>query len=113
MARPRRLATDPQGGCTLELAVDDLVPVVLGVLLVALGAVGATVTARRAEEAGRLTTMPLQLVPFGVLVGAGAAMVRGWDLGVSILAGAVLVPVVGVVGRWLEVRRYRRRRGRA
>lgn len=69
-----------------------------------LGAVGATVVTRHAERAGA-TTMPLRLVPFGVLVGAGASLVRGWALGVSMLAGAVLVPIVGVVGRWRDVRR--------
>jgi hypothetical protein len=84
-----------------------VVSIVVGLALVLLGAVGATVTARRAEDRGRATTMPLQLVPFGVLVGAGAALVRGWDLGVSMLAGAVLVPLVGAAGRWLEVRRAR------
>jgi hypothetical protein len=82
---------------------------VVGVLLVALGAVGATVVARHAEHTGRATTMPLRLVPFGILVGAGASLVRGWDLGVSMLAGAVLVPLVGAVSRWLEVRRGRDR----
>ena len=82
----------------------------LGLALVALGAVGATVTARRVEQGGRWRLLPLQLLPFGVLVGAGAAMVRGWDLVVAMLAGAVVIPLVGVGGRWLEVRRARRRR---
>ncbi len=81
--------------------------VVVGLALVVLGAVGATVTSRHAERTGHATTMPLRLVPFGILVGAGAALVRGWDLGVSMLAGAVLVPLVGAVTRWLEVRRNR------
>ena len=72
-----------------------------------LGAVGATVVTRHAERMGGATTMPLRLVPFGILVGAGASLVRGWDLGVSMLAGAVLVPLVGAIGRWLEVRRRR------
>lgn len=82
---------------------------VVGLALVALGAVGATVTARQAERGGRATTMPLELVPFGVLVGAGGALVRGRALVASMLAGAVLVPLVGAVDRWLEVRRGRRR----
>ena len=81
--------------------------VVVGLALVVLGAVGATLVARHAEHTGHATTMPLRLVPFGILVGAGAALVRGWDLGVSMLAGAVLVPLVGAVTRWLEVRRNR------
>jgi hypothetical protein len=82
--------------------------VVLGLGLVALGAVGATVTTRRVETSGRWTLLPLQLLPFGVLVGAGAALVRGWDLLVAMLAGAVVIPLVGVGGRWLELRRRRR-----
>lgn len=73
-----------------------------------LGAVGATMTSRHADRAGRATLLPLKLVPFGILVGAGGAMVRGWDLMSSMLIGAVLVPMVGAVGRWLEVRRGRR-----
>jgi hypothetical protein len=84
-------------------------PIVVGVLLVALGATGATVTQRRFEQEGRtLRALPL-LVPFGVLVGAGAAIVRGWDLVASMVVGALLVPVVGALGRLLEVRRGRRR----
>lgn len=85
---------------------------VLGLLLVLLGATGATLTQRRFEQEGRSQRAPLWLVPFGVLVGAGAALVRGWDLAGSMLAGAVLVPVVGAVGRLLEVRRRNRRDGR-
>ncbi len=88
------------------------VALLVGVLLVALGAVGATVTQRRLEDEGRATTAPLWLVPFGVLVGAGAAIARGWDLLASMAVGALLIPLVGVVGRYLEVRRRRRARGR-
>lgn len=82
-----------------------MVVVAVGLALVVLGAVAATVTARRAEGTGRASTLPLRLVPFGVLIGGGAALVRDWDLGVGVLAGAVLVPLVGAVGRWIEVRR--------
>jgi hypothetical protein len=109
-ARARRLR--PRGareGGALDLTTDTTA-VALGLGLVALGALGATVSARRVERSGRWTLLPLQLVPFGVLVGAGAAMVRGWDLWVAIAAGAVVIPLVGVGGRWLEVRRQRRRR---
>jgi hypothetical protein len=83
--------------------------VVLGLGLVALGALGATVASRRVERSGRWTLLPLQLLPFVFLVGAGAAMVRGWDLWVAMAAGGVVIPLVGVAGRWLEVRRHRRR----
>jgi hypothetical protein len=87
----------------------QVLPLVVGVALVALGAVGATVTQRRFEEEGRtVRALPL-LVPFGVLVGAGAAIARGWDLVASMVVGAVLVPLVGAAGRLLEVRRGRAR----
>jgi hypothetical protein len=89
----------------------QVVPVVSGAALLVLGAVGATVTQRRFEQEGRATVAPLFLVPFGVLIGAGAALIRGWDLLASLLVGAVLVPLVGAGGRYLEVRR-RRRAGR-
>lgn len=88
--------------------MDPLVMVVGGALLI-LGAVGATLTQRRLEAEGRAAVAPLWLIPFGILVGAGAAMVRGWDLWASIIVGALLVPVVGVAGRLWEVRRARRR----
>ncbi len=87
------------------------VPVVLGVLFVAVGAVGATVTQRRLDQAGRSRWAVLALVPFGVLIGAGAALVRGWDPTAAVVVGAVLLPIVGAVGRWFEVRRARRARG--
>jgi len=88
---------------------DDTLALVLGLLLVGLGATGATVTQRRFEREGRSQRAPLWLVPFGVLVGAGAALVRGWDLAGSMVAGAVLVPLVGAISRLLEVRRRKRR----
>lgn len=74
-------------------------------MLVVLGATGATLASRPSRRGGPGWTLVLRLVPFGVLVGAGAAMVRGWDLGVSLVAGALLVPAVGAVGHWLDVRR--------
>lgn len=89
----------------------EVVTVVVGAALLALGAVGATVTQRRLEGDGQARRIPLALVPFGVLVGAGAAVIRGWDLVVSLVAGAVVLPLVGTVARLLEVRRRRRRRG--
>lgn len=85
-------------------------PLLVGVALVALGAVGATVTQRRLEAEGRQRTAPLWLLPFGVLMGAGAAIARGWHLWASMVVGAVLVPLVGVLGSWWERRRARRRR---
>lgn len=88
--------------------MDDVGPGLLGLALVALGATGATLLGR---EVGRPTPLRLvRLVPFGVLVGAGAALVRGWDLGPTAVLGAVLVPLVAVAGDVLAARR--RARGR-
>lgn len=82
---------------------------VVGAVLVLLGAVSATLTARRLEEAGRATLVPIAVAPLGALIGAGAALLRGWDLLGSVAAGAVVVPLLGAVGRIWEVRRARRR----
>ncbi len=87
--------------------------VVAGVALLALGAVGATVTQRRLEADRRARWVPVALVPYGVLVGAGAALIRGWALPAAMAVGAVLVPLVGVAGRLVELRRRRRRIGRS
>lgn len=81
--------------------------IAIGAVLLLLGAVGATMSQRGLERRGRATLTPLGLVPFGVLMGAGGAMIRGWDLWVSMVVGAVFVPVVGIIGRLLEVRRKR------
>ena len=88
--------------------VEDPLATLVGVLLLATGAVGASMTQRRLETEGRARTAPLFLIPFGVLMGAGAAMARGWNLYAAIAVGAVLVPVVGVMGRRLEIRRHGR-----
>lgn len=88
--------------------MDSTAAIIVGGALALLGAVGATSTQRRMEEQGRSTLAPLLLAPFGVLIGAGAAIARGWDLLTAIVVGAVLVPLVGAVGRLLEVRRHRR-----
>jgi len=84
-----------------------LLTVVAGVLLLLLGAAGAT--ARQRRTSGRPGPGSLAgMVPFGVLVGAGAALVRGWDLGVAIVAGAVMVPLVGLLSDVLAARRRSR-----
>lgn len=87
----------------------DPVWIAIGAALLLLGAVGATVAQRGLEERGRASLAPIGLVPFGILMGAGAAMIRGWDLWIAMGVGAIVVPVVGVVGRMIEVRRRRRR----
>jgi hypothetical protein len=80
--------------------------VVLGALLVVLGALGASLTQGRSGRPSLRRV--LGLVPFGILIGAGSALVRGWDLTVSLTVGAVLVPLVGVVGDVLAARRRAR-----
>lgn len=80
---------------------------VVGLVLVGVGAAAATVTQRRFEDARRAVWAPLAVVPFGVLMGAGAAVARGWDLWLSAAVGAIVVPLVGVIGRLVEVRRRR------
>lgn len=88
--------------------MDDVGTGLVGLALVALGATGATLLGR---EVGRPTPLRLaRLVPFGVLVGAGAALVRGWDLAPTAVVGAVLVPLVALTGDVLAARR--RARGR-
>ena len=88
----------------------NAVTITIGAVLLVLGAVGASTTQRRLEAEGRAATAPLWLAPFGVLIGGGAALIRGWDLLTSVVIGAVVVPVIGAVGRWLEVRSRARRR---
>jgi hypothetical protein len=87
------------------------VEVVVGVLLLLLGAAGASVTARRFEERGRGPLGLVAVAPMGLLIGAGAALVRGWDLVGSMLVGLVAVPLVATVSRLWEVRRRRRTSG--
>jgi hypothetical protein len=92
--------------------VEEPLSAAIGLALVLLGAVGATVTQRRFEREGRTVfALPL-LVPFGILIGAGAAIARGWHLPASMAVGGVLVPIVGASSRLLEVRRQRARRER-
>ena len=97
---------------TLTVA-GSVVALLAGLGLMVVGAVGATMTQRHLDDTGRSRWALLALVPYGVLVGAGASLVRGWDLVSSLLVGAVLLPLVGALGRLVEVRRARRasRRG--
>ena len=76
----------------------------LGIALLLLGATGAGAVHRR--QHGRPAPVSLlALAPFGVLIGAGAALVRGWDLGLSAVAGAFAVLLVALVGDLLAARR--------
>jgi hypothetical protein len=82
----------------------------IGVALLLLGASGASILHRR--QHGRPAVVGvLTLAPFGVLIGAGAALVRGWDLGLSAVTGALVVLVVALGGDvWAARRRARRTR---
>jgi hypothetical protein len=83
--------------------MQDGVTVVLGLALVALGATGATLAAR--TPARPTPGRSLRLVPFGILVGAGAALVRGWDVGATAALGALLVPAIALLGDLVAGRR--------
>lgn len=64
--------------------------VVIGVVLVVLGAAGASAIARTVGARVRGPLLGLAVAPAGVLVGTGAAFVRGWD----VLASAVVAALV-------------------
>jgi len=84
---------------TLEMLV--------GVALLLVGSSGATLTHRRQHGRPVLPSV-IALAPFGLLIGAGAALVRGWDLGLSAVAGALAVLIVAVGGDvWAARRRAR------
>ena len=84
--------------------------IVVGLVLVLLGAASASAVTKNLERSGRLRWLPLALVPPGVLIGAGAATARDWDLWGTILAGAIVVPLAGMA---FVVARHRRRSRRA
>jgi hypothetical protein len=84
---------------------------VIGVALLLLGALGATVVHRRQQGRPGVPSIPAH-APVGGLIGAGAALVRGWDLGLSAVAGALVVLVVALGGDvWAARTRARRSRG--
>ncbi len=92
---------------------DDASRSLLGVVLLLLGAAGATALQQRHRGRPGPSSV-LALAPFGVLVGAGAALVRDWDLALAAVLGAIVVPFVGLVGDVLAARRRaRQRRGQA
>ena len=89
--------------------MDGTLGQVIGVALLILGATGAGMLHRRQHGRPGPVSM-FALAPFGVLIGAGAALVRGWDLGLSALAGALTVMLVALVGDVLAARRRARAR---
>ena len=92
--------------------MDGLMPVVVGAALLLLGATGAGMVQRRQQGRPGPVSV-LSLAPFGVLIGAGASLVRGWDLGLSAVAGALAVIVVALGGDVLAARRRARARRRS
>jgi len=92
--------------------VEGLLPLVVGVVLLLLGATGAGLVHRRQQGRPGPVSV-LGLAPFGVLIGAGAALVRGWDLGLSAVAGALAVVVVALGGDVLAARRRAKGRRRS
>lgn len=65
--------------------------VIVGIVLVVLGATAASAIARMLSPRLQGLRLALAVAPAGVLVGAGAALVRGWDLLGSAAVGAVVV----------------------
>jgi hypothetical protein len=87
-----------------------VVEVVVGVGLVVLGAAGASAIARSLAPRVRGPRLALAVAPAGVLVGTGAALVRGWDAVASAVVGAVLVALLALVtGLRVDVRHRRPR----
>lgn len=68
--------------------------VVVGVLLLVVGAAGASAIARSLADRMHGLRLAAAVAPAGVLIGTGAALVRGWDLLPSAAVGAVLVAVL-------------------
>lgn len=83
--------------------------VVVGVVLALVGATAATVIARAMSPRWRGPRLAVAVAPTGLLVGAGAALVRDEPLLPSALLGLVVVGLVGLAAG-LRVRRPSRRR---
>ncbi len=84
----------------------------IGAALLLLGSFGASAIHRRQHGCPDLSSV-LALAPFGLLIGAGAALVRGWDLGLSAVTGALAVLVVALGGDVWAARRRSSRSGRS
>ena len=82
--------------------------VAVGVALVVLGAVAASTIARSPSDRLRGPVLAVAVAPTGILIGAGAALVRGWDPVASAGVGAVLV---GLLALATGLRLRPRRRG--
>ena len=84
--------------------------VAVGLLLVVLGAVGAAMATRSIDDRGRPWVGALAIAPMGLLVGAGAALVRDWDLVPTAAIGLVALPAVHLASRVRWQRRGEERR---
>jgi hypothetical protein len=81
------------------------VEVAIGLVLVILGVAGAAAAQRTAEEHGLGWRTPLLVAPMGLLIGAGAALARGWHLAGTMLAGLVALPLVTIGAQLVRERR--------
>jgi hypothetical protein len=81
-----------------------VLPAAVGAALLVLGATGAGVVHRRQQGRPGPASV-LVMAPFGVLIGAGSALVRGWDIALSAVAGALAVMLVALLGDVLAARR--------
>jgi hypothetical protein len=71
------------------------VDVAVGVVLALVGATTATLLTRSATRRG--PRLALMVAPAGLLIGAGAALARGWDLAASALLGMLAVGVLSLL----------------
>lgn len=69
--------------------------VAVGVVLALVGATAATVITRSADRRG--PRLALMVAPMGLLIGAGAALARGWDLVASALLGMLVVGLLSLL----------------
>lgn len=84
--------------------------VAIGVVLVVLGAAGASAIARTLVDRAHGLRLALAVAPAGVLIGTGAALARGWDLVPSAVVGAVLVGLLAFTTGLRVESRHRRSR---
>ncbi len=89
--------------------MEGVLPQLAGAVLLLLGATGAGMVHRRQQGRPGPVSV-IALAPFGILIGAGAALVRGWDLGLSAVSGALAVMLVALLGDVLAARRRARSR---
>lgn len=74
----------------------------VGIALVLAGATGAALAVPRLRARGEARFVPVVLALAGAVVGAGAALVRDFDLLPTIVVGALLFPLFGLVIRRRE-----------